>query len=39
MWQSRVEIEGYFGMYFVRIAGLKRCIAEFPLRMGLIRAS
>ena len=39
MWQSRVEIKGYSSAYFVRIAGLKRRIAEFPLRVGLVRVS
>ena len=38
MWQSCVEIEGYFVAYIASLP-LKRRIAELPLRAGLICAS
>ena len=38
MWQSHVEIEGYSVAYFDSLLRSKRCIAELPLRVGLIRA-
>ena len=36
MWQSHVEFEDYFAVYFDCIVALESCIAELSLKAGII---